>query len=106
MKLYVSGPMAGYPEHNYPAFAAATAKLREAGYAVLSPAELGVVNGWEWEDYLRRDLIALLECDAVALLPGWQHSRGARLETDVADKLSMPVRMVDIWVRNVVKETV
>lgn len=97
--LYVSGPMAGYPEHNYPAFAAATEQLRTAGFKVISPAELGPVEGWAWEDYLRRDLRVMLErCAGVATLDGWGASRGAQLEVSTAQGLRWDVAPWSEWV--------
>lgn len=95
--IYVSGPMANYPDHNYPAFAEAAARLRAAGYAVISPHELGQVPGWTWAEYLRRDLRVLLECSAVATLDGYERSCGAELECFNASKLGMPVVPVDWW---------
>jgi hypothetical protein len=97
MKLYLSGPMQGLPEHNFPAFAEARGKLRAAQYQVVCPAELGKHDGWEWEDYLRRDLKVMLDCEGVALLPGWENSKGATFEYDVASKLKMPIHTVDYW---------
>ena len=44
-RIYIAGPMTGIPEHNYPAFHAAVAKLRAEGYAVTSPADLHGGNG-------------------------------------------------------------
>jgi len=91
MKLYVSGPMTGIPEFNYPAFEAACFALRAAGHHVVSPHEInppdGVDHPWEW--YLRRDIVGLLECEAIVVLPGWEQSRGARLETLIAEGLGM-----------------
>jgi len=89
--------MAKLPEHNYPAFGAARKQLRAAGYVVACPAEMGQRDGWEWGDYLRRDLRALTRCDAVAYLPGCDTSKGAMLELRVAHALSMPVRAVTEW---------
>jgi hypothetical protein len=97
MKLYLSGPMAGLPEHNFPAFEKARTSLRIVGYEVTCPAELGNVDGWVWETYLRRDLKVMLDCDAVATLPGWEWSQGAKLETDVAYRLKMRVEPVEFW---------
>lgn len=91
-KVYVSGPMTGLPEHNFPAFKAAAAELRAAGYGVEDPADKGIVPGWSWSDYLRYDLGVLVKCDQVATLPGWRKSPGARLEVLVAKALGMPVR--------------
>lgn len=91
MKVYLSGPMTGLPDHNYPAFEAARTDLRQEGFKVLCPAEAGVVKGWTWEQYLRRDLAMVISAHAVVVLDGWQQSRGACLEVHVARELGMPV---------------
>lgn len=39
-RIYLSGPMTGLPELNFPAFAAMTANLRADGHTVTNPAEL------------------------------------------------------------------
>lgn len=90
MRLYVSGPMTGIVDFNYPAFAAATSKLRDAGHDVVDPSEaLGGEQGHSWEEYLRKDLADVLTVDGVALLQGWQGSRGARLEVFVAGEVGI-----------------
>lgn len=91
MKVYISGPMTGYVDHNFPAFHAAADHLRGKGYEVVNPAEmddpsatheeLAAIPHW-W--YLRRDIRALMDCDAIYLLPGWRWSKGANLEATVA----------------------
>lgn len=40
---------------------------------------------------MRRDIAALMDCDTVATLPGWEHSKGARLEVLIAERLGMTV---------------
>lgn len=87
--MYISGPMTSHPEYNFPLFNATADMLRTRGYTVENPATKGVIDGWEWEDYLRYDLRALSHCDAIYTLPGWQESRGARLEVHVATELGM-----------------
>lgn len=96
--LYVSGPMSGVAEHNFPEFHAATTRLRKAGFQVVSPAELGDYDGWTWEQYLKRDLVELVKCEGVAVLRNWHTSRGAQLEVYVADALKLPVKTVDLWI--------
>lgn len=92
MKVYISGPMTGLPEHNFPAFMAAEDALSARGLEVLNPAQNGVVEGATWADYMRKDLAMLLQADEVYLLPGWIKSKGARLEAEIALALGMPTR--------------
>ena len=89
-RIYLSGPMTGLPELNFPYFAAMTATLRDAGHSVTNPAELNP-DGGSWNDCMRRDIAALMDCDTVATLPGWEHSKGARLEVLIAERLGMTV---------------
>lgn len=39
-----------------------------------------------------------MRVDGIAVLPGWECSRGARLEVDVAHALRLPVLPVDQWI--------
>lgn len=95
--LYVSGPMSGLPGLNFPAFHAAAARLRAAGYEVVNPAELNPDPCATWADCMRADIKALMDCDGIALLPGWERSKGATLETQIAWALSMPVLVEVRW---------
>lgn len=101
MRLYCAGPMSGYPDWNFPAFHAAASNLRAAGFAVSNPADNGVVDGWEWSDYLRLALSQMLVCDGVAVLAGRHDSRGAQLEVYLAHALGMPVHGVGYWLEGV-----
>jgi Domain of unknown function (DUF4406) len=96
MKVYIAGPMTGLPQNNFPAFDEAARRLREQGYEVVSPAELDDPADRDlalkdlpatktWGDFLARDvkLIADTGIGAIVLLPGWDKSRGARLEATV-----------------------
>lgn len=101
MKVYVSGPMTGYPGWNIPAFNAAAFRLRQLGHDVLNPADGGADNTGKktWADYLREDIVLVAQADAVAVLPGWQESRGAALEVHIAHALGMTVLPIDQWGR-------
>ena len=94
MIIYISGPMTGLPEFNFPAFHAAAAQLRGLGYQVINPAEFGEGEGKTWADYMRKDIKALMDCTHVAVLPRWENSKGARLEVYLAGQLGMPVKDV------------
>lgn len=94
--------MSGIPQFNFPTFIRVAEKLRAGGWNVVSPAELDAVNGIDkqamdstdgdaakltqtWGDLLSRDvkLIADEGIEGIAFLPGWEKSRGARLEASV-----------------------
>lgn len=95
-RIYVSGPMTGIPEHNFPAFRDAAARLTDLGFDVIDPSRHGAdEDGMTWEDYLRRDLADVLTVDELALLPGWERSKGATLEVHVARALSMPCHLLE-----------
>jgi len=102
--IYVAGPMTGLPEYNYPAFHAAAAELAELGYEVLSPAThaADVANGTadgedKWAFYMKHALSLLIQAEAVALLPGWETSRGARIEHNLAGELGMTIAPLEEW---------
>lgn len=103
MKIYVAGPMTGIPEFNFPAFNAASAKLRAEGHEVFNPAERDIerhggvdisngnatgcqevaakTHGFSLRDALADDTWWICkEADAIAMLPGWENSKGARAE--------------------------
>ena len=101
-RIYVAGPMAGLPEFNYPAFDAAASALRALGHIALNPTEVerhnptpGTPQPWDW--YMRHALRMVLDAEALALLPGWEQSRGASLEVHVARALGHDVRPLAEW---------
>lgn len=92
MKLYISGPMTGYPSHNYPAFREAAGRLRAAGHEVLDPSEnFGGATDRARHEYMRLDIQNVLAVEALYMLPGWQGSPGARLEVAIAQELGLPI---------------
>lgn len=90
-KIYLAGPMTGLPDFNYPAFHAAAARLRALGHEVLNPAENPVPPCGTWAGYMRMALAQLVQCEAIALLPGWTESKGALIERWLAQVLGMEV---------------
>ncbi len=113
MKIYVAGPMRGIPEFNFPAFHAAAAALRAAGHTVFTPAErdnerhgvdiskgneagdesvAAVQHGFNLREALAAELAYICRhADAVALLPGWENSKGANAERATAAALGLEI---------------
>jgi hypothetical protein len=50
--------------------------------------------------YLKWDIIEMLQCDAVALAPGWFNSAGANEEKRIAEHCGMVVHEVDVWLKS------
>lgn len=98
MVLYICGPMTGLPEENFPAFYDAEDRLKSAGYAVLNPADrAGKTKGQPWTWYLRAGVGDVTHADGLAMLPGWENSKGAQLELYVARALEIPYTTVGGW---------
>jgi hypothetical protein len=116
VKIYLAGPMSGIPQFNFPAFYAAAAELRKQGWEVVSPAEMddeedsgaalkstdGDVNDRTivkktWGDFLARDVKLLADggIQGIIFLPGWEKSKGARLEAYVGLSLGFVYYLYD-----------
>lgn len=89
MKLYLAGKMTGMPDLNFPAFHAEAARLRALGFEVVNPAEINPDPSAGWHACMRRDIPHLVTCDGIALMDGWEASRGARIERGLAEDLDM-----------------
>jgi nucleoside 2-deoxyribosyltransferase len=91
MKVYIAGPMTGLPELNFPAFHREAANLRAQGIEVVNPAEINADPNAKWVDCMRADIRELVTCDVIAMLPGWDKSKGATLEHHIAKTLELRV---------------
>jgi|ERR1035437_1696471 hypothetical protein len=116
MRVYLAGPMTGIPQFNIPEFDRVASILRDRWHSeVISPAELDSpeiraismaspdgalatlkTHNATWGDFLARDVKLLADdgIERIVLLPGWERSRGARLETFVANALCG----IEVWV--------
>lgn len=94
-KLYLSGPITGLEiDEARERFAAAQELMESQGWEVVNPMDNGVPVEAAWEVHLAADIMALLGCKAVAMLPGWEASRGARLEHALAKKIGMRIIII------------
>jgi hypothetical protein len=95
---YISGPMSGIEEYNYPYFKKVAHRLRYLGLEVYSPVEIDPVERTSgmsemdfWQECINRCLVMMENCDSIIMLQGWTRSRGARKELDLALDRSWPV---------------
>ena len=98
-RVYLSGPMSGIEELNYPAFNAAARDLRARGVHVENPAENSPPPCGTWQGWRRLALLQLARCDAIYMLPGWEKSRGATVEHGLAVALGFQIihAEADTW---------
>jgi len=99
-RIYISGPMTGIEPREYRRrFREAEAILRRHGYGCINPCRVWpcrfpwlfrLMNAMlgkrlTYAVILAYDLILLMtRADGIAMLPGWQASRGAQIENYVA----------------------
>ena len=96
MRWYVSGPMTGLPDLNRPAFQQVAVTVRAAGHDPINPAELCPPD-IPWKAAMRIDLAALKNANGLICLPGWERSRGARIEVWLARRRAIPVWQFGDW---------
>lgn len=100
-RVYLSGPMSGRENFNFDTFNSAAKWLRKGGYHdIFNPAdqgwgggdpETGEVSDAEYLEFMREDIRQVASADMIVMLPGWQESRGATFELDVAKRLGLEV---------------
>ncbi|EPH4636091.1 DUF4406 domain-containing protein [Escherichia coli] len=89
LKIYIAGPMTGYPDYNRAAFNAKASELMAEGHIVLNPAVLP--GGLCQSEYMDICLAMVRSADAIYLLNRWEDSVGARAEHALAEKLGLTV---------------
>jgi nucleoside 2-deoxyribosyltransferase len=101
-KIYIAGPMSGYPEFNFPKFNWMQEYLEENGWKVFNPAkkeieknldpeaaatgdaQKAIAAGFDFRECFTWDTQKVIEADAIMMLEGWEQSPGARAEHAVA----------------------
>jgi len=113
--FYIAGPMRGHDDLNFPAFDAARDRGIALGYNIISPADMDREHGIDPTDgpcvaadeydnlspmilhgIVERDVGVIMSLrpereDGVAVLPGYQHSIGARAEVALASWLGLRI---------------
>lgn len=97
MRVYLSGLLSNGKSE---IIAGAVQKFREAenivrdkGHEPVNPIDLHseCTHERNWDGYMVCDLGHLLKCEAIYMIPGWCHSKGARIEIAVARELGLTI---------------
>lgn len=97
-KVYISGPVTGLEYSEASENFRNCAKLVESTgkYEAVNPLE-GEPEGLTWEQYMRRDIKKLMDCDRIISMPGWTGSEGAKMERELALSLGIkPISLCDL----------
>ncbi len=106
-KVYLSGPITGKPNLNIEEFEKYEQKFKNLNYEVVNPHKLFTkekidemnlklenkeITFEEFHAYfMRRDIKEMMDCDFVALLKGYENSKGANIEVYIARNINMPI---------------
>lgn len=92
MKVYISGPITGHHYNEVEScFNTSEDKLKSLGYETVNPLNNGLPKESTWDEHMKADLKLLLDCDAIYLLDGWEHSKGAIIEFELAKSLGIKI---------------
>jgi hypothetical protein len=100
MLVYLSGPMSGIKDYNFPEFMRITKILRDTfKWSVINPAEednltqedLDKIKDFSVDEekrmsFLIRDIILMITrgINGIVMMPGWENSKGAKIELFIA----------------------
>jgi len=87
--IYIAGRISGVSDYATP-FAKAADDFRAKGYSVFNPAAANQ-EGRPLRKIMGYLLPQLCECDAIAMLPSWWRSGGARIEWMLARYLGLKI---------------
>lgn len=91
-RVYISGAIAHHDlTERKEAFGSAERFLLLKGFDPVNPFKNGLPDDAHWRKHMRADIALLLGCDCIYMLRGWELSKGAKLELDVASSCGLEV---------------
>ena len=103
MRIYLSGKITGRDKEDYTMqFARAESFYKTGGFDVVNPVKIGEAilkqnPNAKWEDFMKKDLEELRTCTHIALLEGWEQSKGSRAEKAEAEKLGIEIMYLKLF---------
>lgn len=89
--FYISGAMTGLPDLNQQHFNRVAKLLQDRGFTVFNPADIKGEADWGWKEFMRAAVRGQMECEDIFMLNGYENSKGAMIELDLAKSLGMGV---------------
>jgi hypothetical protein len=98
--VYISGPITGIENANKEDFMKMEEMLVTMGYKVRNPRKHPIPKNLPKEDIwhvmMKISLKDMICCNSMVMLNGWEFSRGAGIEFDLAKALKMPTTNQDL----------
>ena len=90
--LYISGKITGTTDY-MERFSKAQAELEEKGYSVINPAAVNSMlpKNTTWKQYMDMSMTMLGMCDGIYMLDGWETSKGASMEFEMAKESGLEI---------------
>lgn len=91
-RIYISGPISGHDlDERRKAFKRAQKRIEDLGYIAVNPMENGLPDEATTHEHMRRDIELLMTCDYIYMMRRWTHSKGCKVEFDVATSIGMEI---------------
>lgn len=108
---YIAGEMTSKKDFNFELFDKVArgfwlaAQDMGVELCIVNPSHLSMRLGTQkdYKEYLRVDIRALMDCDVIVMLPGWQNSDGATFEYEVAKRLGIGVFLFEDYIEDYIE---
>lgn len=91
-KCYISGMITGLDIiEAKKTFEQAEKFVKTIGYKPINPMKLPHNHDKKWESFMKKDITALIDCQAIYMIENWQKSKGAKLELIIAKNLGIQI---------------
>ena len=91
-RIYISGPISGYRlGERRITFKKAQVYFEDQGYDVFNPMENGLPAKAATREHMKLDIEQLMTCNYIYMMRRWTHSKGCKVEFDVATAIGLPV---------------
>lgn len=96
-KVYISGAISGLPiKEVIKDFGSIELAIKSMGLIPVNPLNVCPFSPEKtWNDYMKEDIKALVDCDYIVMMEGWETSRGARLEKYIAKELGIEIIILE-----------
>lgn len=93
LNVYISGKISGLPHAiALSKFKATESILFSENYVPINPMTLNhTTHDKTWESYMKVCIKELVSCDAIYMMSGYEDSRGAILELEIAKQLGLKI---------------